>query len=97
MMNDMPVGIPFLLKKKPNGNYTHELATDRKDYSRVSLDFLNYTAYAKEFQTPDGSFYLMRTIVNGEKEVVINGKKYRVDGYVKTPDKEYFIEFHGCR
>ena len=88
-MQDMPVGIPFYLKKNENGIFSHTLATDRKDFSKISLDYLNFVG--THFDQP------VRTIITGEKVVTVKGKKYRVDGYVEQNGKKYFIEFHGCR
>ena len=89
MMGNMPVGIPFYMEKKADGTFTHELATDRKDYSRISLDYLNYVG--THFDHP------LRTIINGEKVVTVNGRKWRVDGYVEVNGQKYFIDFNGCR
>ena len=94
MKNDMPVGIPFYLEKKQNGSFTHKLATSRKDFSFESLHFLNWTASGFE-NLPNATPF--RTILNGEKEVSINGQKYRIDGYVKVGETEFFFEFLGCR
>ena len=89
MMQDQPVGIPFYLEKKPNGTFSHELATDRKDYSKIALDYLNYVG--TYFDHP------LRTIITGEKVVTVNGQNYRVDGFVEHKGINYFVEFHGCR
>ena len=89
MLKDMPVGIPFYLEKGPDGYFSHTLATDRKDYSDIAMDYLNYCA--AEFKKP------LRTIINGEKIVTVKGKKYKVDGHVKIQDQDYFVEFYGCR
>ena len=94
MKNDMPVGIPFYLEKKSNGSFCHKLATSRKDFSFEALNFLNWTASGFE-NLPNSTPF--RTILNGEKEVSIDGKKYRVDGYVKVEETEFFFEFLGCR
>ena len=94
MKNDMPVGIPFLLKRKPDGTYSHKLATSRKDFSYESLDYFNFAASKFENRENASPF---RCILNGEKQVIVNGKKYRVDGYAKLGAEEYFFEFFGCR
>ena len=94
----MPVGIPFYMESRPDGFFSHEIATDRKDFSKVSLDCLHYMLYnTKEFRRPDGEVYHMQTVITGEHVVTVGSKKYRVDGYIKTPDQDYFIEFYGCR
>ena len=98
MQQDMPVGIPFYMQKRDTGYFTHQLATDRKDFSRASLDCMNYLHHnIKEFRQPNGEVYPMRTIINGEFVVKHGTKKYRVDGYIKTAKTNYFIEYYGCR
>ena len=98
MKGFMPTGIPFYLERQANGLFSHTLATDRKDFSRESLHCFNYMLYEfANFQAPDRTFYPMKTIINGEKIITHGDKKYRVDCFIQTPEKDYFIEFHGCR
>ena len=98
MKQDMPVGIPFYMERKFSGFFSHELATDRKDFSKSSLDCLNYMAHnIQQFRRTDDDIYPMKTIITGEHTITVEGKKYRIDGYVKTTEKEYFLEYYGCR
>ena len=98
MKQDMPTGIPFYMEKQSNGLFTHTLATDRKDFSFVSLDCFHWMLYNfAEFEGPNKTFYPMQTVVTGERIVEVGTKKYRVDCCISTPDKDYFIEFYGCR
>ena len=61
------------------------------------MDFLNWMQFDERFRKNENDFYPMRCIVNGEKEIDTDGKKYRVDGFVETPSQSYCIEFNGCR
>ena len=100
MKQDMPVGIPFFLEKGPDGFFSHKLATDRKDYSQVSLDCFhwmagNYVDANFDLRTDD---YSMQTVINGEHAITHEGKKYRVDCVIRRPgEQDVFIEFNGCK
>lgn len=98
MKQFMPVGIPFYLERGEDGIFSFDLATDRKDFSHVALDCFNFMINnIEEFRKTDGEIFPMQTIINGEHTIMFNGKKYRVDAFIKTDNENYLIEFHGCR
>ena len=71
-----------------NGNFSKSFCTSRKDYSRASLDWLNFVWNDPKF---DGT--IMRSVINGE--MTIGG--YKCDGVIKTKDGEtYIFEYNGC-
>ena len=97
MTQDTPTGIPFLYEKSDSGDYSRIFATSRKDYSKQSLDFLNWISFDDRFRKNDNEFYTMRCVINGEKKVQTPEGTFRVDGYVETSDTRYCLEFYGCR
>ena len=96
MTQDTPTGIPFLYEKSDSGDYSRKFATSRKDYSKQSLDFLNWISFDEMFRKNESEFYTMRCVINGEKRVQTPEGTFRVDGYVETSDTRYCLEFYGC-
>ena len=93
----MPVGIPWYYEPCNDELFRKTLCTDRKDFSFEALDYLSYMSDDPRFQRPDGSFYLIRCVINGEKTVETSKGKFKVDGYVETHEGIYLIEYQGCR
>ena len=54
-------------------------------------------AYHPKFKKDNGEFYQLFCSITGEKEITVNKHTYKVDGYVETHQKCYFLEFFGCR
>ena len=96
-MEAMPIGIPFFYEPKSDGFFSQTFATERKDFSLSCLDWLNYMSDDPRFAKPNGKYYPIRCIVNGEKSVKTSQGTFKVDGYVKTDQQVYLLEFNGCR
>ena len=98
MLQDLPTGVPIFYRKNKNKDvFSMEITCNEHGWSRESLDWLNYMSYDERFRKPDGSFYPMKTIISGEHTVTVEGYEYKIDGYVETAAKKYFLEYFGCR
>ena len=96
MKNFLPTGMPFFYRMNEKGSLDFEFAGNPSGWSKESLNWLSYMAWDPRFKKSDNEQYLMQSAVTGEYELEYEGKTYRVDGMVKTPNKTYFLEFFGC-
>ena len=75
MSEALPIGLPFYYTKN-DGKFSAVLATDRTDWSREALDYINYLSFSKfEGQKID-------CVINGERKITTNTGDFFVDGYI---------------
>ena len=96
MLNEMPTGIPFELKREGD-NFNHKILFKQRGWSKECIDWLNYMSYDDRFRKPDGSYYMMHSALTGEYKFHVNNTEFSVDGYVETSNNRYFFEYYGCR
>ena len=89
--------MPFYYRQNDDGSFKFEIAGSKKGWSIKALKWLNFMSYDERFRKNATEQYPMFCCITGEKEVKINGHHYKVDGYVETSDRIYFLEFFGCR
>ena len=89
--------MPFYYRQNDDKTFKFEIAGSKKGWSLEALKWLNFMSFDQRFRNPEGGQYLMHCCITGEKEICVKNRKYKVDGYVKTAEKTYFLEFFGCR
>lgn len=89
--------MPFFYRKNENGSFAFEIAGSKHGWSLEALKWLNFMSFDERFRKNQNEQYQMKCSITGEKEVEIEGHRYKIDGVVETPEKTYFLEFFGCR
>ena len=93
MRQDLPCGSAFVYRKE--NHYKMEMTVNLSGKaSREAIDWINYVQFDARFKSPTG-VYRIQTALDGEKTIAIKGKKFTVDGYVKTPNGVYIMEYFG--
>ena len=96
MKKALPTGMPFFYRRNKMDTFDFEFAGSPHGWSKECLEWLSYMSVDPRFKKSDSEQYMMHSAVTGEYEIDINGKKYRVDGVVKTPGRMFLLEFFGC-
>ena len=89
--------MPFYYRKNDNNTFKFEIAGSKKGWSVEALKWLSLMAFHPNFQKSNGERYPLFCCVTGEKEVTVKKHTYKVDGFVETENRAYFLEFFGCR
>ena len=92
----LPTGMPFYYKLNNNAKFDFEFAGDESGWSKNALDWLSFMAWDVRFKRNATEKYTLQCAVTGEKQIKVDGRYYRVDGYVETASKIYILEFFGC-
>ena len=92
----LPTGMPFYYKLNDQNKFDFEFAGNESGWSKNALDWLSFMAWDERFKKNETEKYVLQCAVTGEVELKIDGHDYRVDGFVKTPEKTYILEFLGC-
>ena len=96
MKQNLPCGSPFIFNKK-NDKFSFHVALNPAGWSFEAQDWLNFMSYDTRFVKDDGEYYPMKCALTGEHEIIDNQKRYSVDGFIRTKDVSYFLEYYGCR
>ena len=89
--------MPFYYRQNDDKSFKFEIAGEKSGWSLECLKWLNFMSYDARFKNPDGGQFLMQCCITGEKLIKINNHEYKIDGYVETTNKIYFLEYFGCR
>ena len=96
MKSVLPTGMPFYYRMNEIGNLDFEIAGSPHGWSKESLNWLSYMSWDPRFKKSETEQYRMHSAVTGEYKIQFEGRYYKVDGMVQTPEKMYLLEFFGC-
>jgi len=96
MKQALPCGSPFIYKRSGNV-FSFQIGASTSGWSWEAQDWLNFMSYDERFLTDDGTYYRMETALTGEHGINHNGDVYYVDGFIKTKNQTFILEYYGCR
>ena len=97
MSQNLPNGPGICYQPDANGIFDFQPMISSGNWSYESLWWLSYMQSLPPFRTETRQINIQHILNGGEKEIVIEGRRYRVDGYAEIDGIKYFLEFDGCR
>ena len=96
MQQNMPNGPGICYQKKDNGTFDFDPMISKAAWSYESIHWLSYLESKPPFCTTDRQINIRHALNGGEVEVIIEGRRYKVDGFAEIDGVEYYCEFDGC-
>ena len=97
MRGDLPNGPGFFYRKNETGNFDWECMLTKSQWSFEAISWLDHLQHQSPFSV-DGNFHRIQHALNrGEKQLLVNQRRYNVDGYVEVNGEIYIMEFDGCQ
>ena len=92
MRKTLPSSAGFCYRRKQDGNFTCRPMQTRVGWSMESIHWLDYMQSLPLFT----GHRIQHALNIGEKSIHVDGRGYKVDGYVKIQDRAYIFQYDGC-
>ena len=92
MRKNLPSSAGICHRRKDDGTFSCKLMQTRVGWSLESIQWLDYMQSLPTFK----GHRIQHAVNIGEKTIFVNGKSYKIDGYVEINGRPYFLQYDGC-